>query len=527
MSLTFKRNYTIILLVIIIPSLLIIFLGKQRVIAYTNENRGTESTSTSSGYDYLNNVQLFDDSILHSVQVIMADDDYDKMISTYQETGIKDYFHADVIIDGVRIDNIGIRLKGNASLRSALGGNMRMDGVGDGLMGQRPQVMPEDGMQIPDQFQRPELNQQNQEKGVFQPPTGIDRQQREMPENFQFPARDDFQGMNPSNQMDGEIKIPLMIKFDEFVSGQTYQGFTAIAIRTYGTSYDEAMLQEPITNRIANLVGLPATQTVYTGFKMNDGEEKLFVVSELVNQVFLDKNFDNNTGVLYKAELGSTLNYKGDDPSSYTGSFTQQTRKNDADLLPLISFMKFLEEADESTLEAELPEWLDVDSFALYLAVNAMVVNTDSMIGMNNNFYLYYDDVSSQFTVLIWDANESFGKLGGSATYDITLSEVETGFPGGGGAGRRGMGGGQNVLISRFLGNEKFRSLYEAKLHLVYQQIFQGDLLEKMVNQYADMIHSYQTESNLVNLDAYDQAVDEFLNFINQRKEYLNSNFYE
>lgn len=329
--------------------------------------------------------------------------------------------------------------------------------------------------------------------------------------------------MNRLGQNDGEVKIPFMIKFDEFESGQTYQGYTALAIRTYGASYDEALLEEPITNKIANIVGLPATQIVYTGFKINNGEEKLYVISELVNQVYLDENFENRNGVLYKAELGSTLNYKGEDPSSYADSFTQQTRKNDADLLPLISFMKFLEESDDQTFEQELSTWLDVDSFALYLAVNAMVVNTDSMIGMNNNFYLYYDDVSSQFTVLMWDANESFGKLGGSTTYDISLTDVPAAFPGGRMGGRGGMGGGQNVLISRFLGNATFRSLYEEKLILVYEEVFQSEVLETMVNQYSDMIHLVNEERRLVDLDAYDQAVAEFLSFIIQRKEYLSS----
>ena len=54
----------------------------------------------------------------------MDDDDYDEMLATYQQTRLKEYFKADVIIDGVRINDVGIRLKGNASLQTALGGGM-------------------------------------------------------------------------------------------------------------------------------------------------------------------------------------------------------------------------------------------------------------------------------------------------------------------------------------------------------------------------------------------------------------------
>jgi spore coat protein CotH len=531
----FKRHYPILILVTVVLSLLAFVLGKQRVIAYTTENDESEQSLPTSGYDVSNSIDIFDDSTIHSVQVIMSEGDYDQMLSTYQETGLKDYFHADVIIDGVRVNNVGIRLKGNASLRSALGGNMNPGGMRQGdFVGGRPDLgefpqMPEAGQrpdlgerpQPPQDLQPPAADQENDDNGQLQPE--LDEQAGDQQGIFPAPGKGGFPDMNRLGQNDGEVKIPIMIKFDEFESGHTYQGYTALAVRTYGASYDEALLEEPITNQIANLVGLPATQTAYTGFKINDDEEKLYVISELVNQVYLDENFENSNGVLYKAELGSTLNFKGEDPSSYADSFTQQTRKNDADLLPLISFMRFLEETDDQAFEEELPVWLDLDSFALYLAVNAMVVNTDSMIGMNNNFYLYYDDVSSQFTVLMWDANESFGKLGGSTTYDISLSDVPTAFPEGRMGGRGGMGGGQNVLISRFLGNTTFRSLYEEKLRLVYEQVFQSDYLDTLVNQYSDLIHSVNEERSLVDLDAYDQAVADFLSFIAQRKEYLGS----
>ena len=128
-----------------------------------------------------------------------------------------------------------------------------------------------------------------------------------------------------------QVKIPFMIKFNEYVNGQTYEGNTTLSIRNYGTSYDAAMLQEPVTNMAAQLVDMPATDTAYAGFKFNDGEEKLYVISELVNENYLAKYFENANGILYKAELGSTLSYVDEDPSSYANSFTQQTRVNDAD----------------------------------------------------------------------------------------------------------------------------------------------------------------------------------------------------
>jgi spore coat protein CotH len=221
--------------------------------------------------------------------------------------------------------------------------------------------------------------------------------------------------------------------------------------------------------------------------------------------------------VLYKAELGSGLSYQGEDPSAYSGSFTQQTRLNDADLAPLIDFMRFLDESDDATFESELPGYLDVDAFATYLAVNVLLVNTDSMIGMNNNYYLYYDDVSGKFTVLMWDANESLGKLGGSTTFDVSLTNMPQMGPGGG----FGMRGRQNILLQRFIENATFKELYEEELREVYQKVFASGVMTEKVEQYSALIYSINDERPLVEIASYDEAVEKVLRFINQRMEYL------
>lgn len=504
MSLNFRRHYPILIVLVILIFVLTFALGNMRVIAYTSQTEPTSETKYMT--DYTNDIALFDETVAHSIQVIMSEEDYNSMITTYQETGLKEYFKADVIIDGVRINEVGIRLKGNASLRTALGGNRGFGGNN-----------PADGEQRPENGgERPTLPEGFDPADRPQPPEGFNPgDMPQMPEAGQGP------GMNEGMRQqlsDGESKIPFMIKFDEY-EDQTYQGYTTVSIRTYGTTYDEANLQEPVTNEAARLAGIPATETAYAGFKINDGEETLYVISELVNEEYLAKYFENADGILYKAELGSTLSYQGEDPSSYADSFTQQTRVNDADLAPLIDFIRFIDQADAATFESELPNYLDVDSFATYLAVNTLLVNTDSMIGMNNNYYLYYDDKTERFTLLMWDANESLGKLGGNATYDVSLTNSQQENRGRGGG--MGMGGGQNALITRFMESEIFQALYEEKLQDVYEKVYVSGAMTDTIEQYSALIHSVNDDRALVDITAYDQAVEKLKTFIDQRMEYL------
>ncbi len=326
--------------------------------------------------------------------------------------------------------------------------------------------------------------------------------------------------MGMSQSSSGEVKIPFMIKFDEYIEGQTYQGYTNLAVRTYGTSYNEALLEEPLTNDMADLVGLPATQTAFSGFSINDAAEELYVISEIVNEGYLEEQLGSSDGVLYKAEVGATLAYQGEEPSAYTEMFTQQTQVNEADLSPLIDFMRFLEEADDATFEQELPSRLDIDSFAAYLALNNLLVNTDSMLGMNNNYYLYYNTSTSQFTLLLWDANESLGGManGPTASGGTSAAEYDLYFTS---QTMRGPGGGTNVLQTRFMANPTFKALYEDKLESLYQQIFVSGALQADVERYADLIRSVNPERSLVDLTAYEEAVTSMLDFITQRFEYL------
>ena len=212
MSLNFRRHYPILIVLVILVSVLTLALGNLRVIAYTTQ---AESTSTNKEmFDYTNDISLFDDSVVHSIQIIMSEEDYDSMITTYQKTGLKEYFKADVIIDGVRINEVGIRLKGNASLRTAVGGE---GGLGNG---NRPE-----GGQLQNDGQPPEGFDPNNRP---QPPQGFDPENMpQMGENSQIPGAGMGQGgggMDMGQQAsDDQVKIPFMIKFDEY-EDQTYQG---------------------------------------------------------------------------------------------------------------------------------------------------------------------------------------------------------------------------------------------------------------------------------------------------------------
>src|SRR5699024_630729 len=65
---------------------------------------------------------LFDDSVRHEVGVSIPDSEYSRMVEAYVDNGAKKWVSATVTIDGTRIENVGVRLKGNSTLMSLRGG---------------------------------------------------------------------------------------------------------------------------------------------------------------------------------------------------------------------------------------------------------------------------------------------------------------------------------------------------------------------------------------------------------------------
>jgi spore coat protein CotH len=86
----------------------------------TVHTSSTETSSSAAGATSPG-AELFDSSIIHEITVSFAREDYDAMIETYKNSGEKDWIEATVTIDGVTYRSVGMRLKGNSSIKGIRG----------------------------------------------------------------------------------------------------------------------------------------------------------------------------------------------------------------------------------------------------------------------------------------------------------------------------------------------------------------------------------------------------------------------
>ncbi len=461
----------------------------------------TSSSDTAGGVvtqDIAGSVDLFDETVAHRIELVFRDADYERMLDTFYGEGEKEYIEADLTIDGTTIPSVGIRLKGNSTLRSLSRngetpqGNFGRGGPG-GFGG------PGGGPGGP---------------GGFGGPGGPGG-----PEGPGGPGGPGGGGFAMASLKAEEPEtLPWLIRFDEYVDGRRYQGHREIAVRVAGMGGGSTVLNEAVALNLLAAAGEVAQEYAYASFTVNGRPTTARLIVEHPDEHFAE-DFEG-AGVLYKSLATGQFTDQGDDPTDYADDFKQITMKGSQDLQPVIDLIRWVDTVGDAEFDEQLADRLDVESFARYVAWQNLLLNFDDMAGPGRNYYLWYDLGTKRFTVIGWDYNLTFsgsatqgpheqGRLGGAfpgggfpggglpgragaeggaieppadfvppdgfTPPDGAAGPGGNGRPGGGGpGGNGGPGGGGHKLKERFLASEAFTQLYEDAYRSLYQQIY-GD----------------------------------------------------
>ena len=145
--------------------------------------------------------------------------------------------------------------------------------------------------------------------------------------------------------------------------------------------------------------------------------------------------------------------------------------------------------APDAEFQKALPEYVDVDEFARYFAINAWQSNMDSIFSMGHNFYLYLP-ADGKFRIMLWDLDLSFGGMGGGT--ELSISRPWRG---------------QNRFLERLYANEVFQKAYRAHLAEFNRTIFAAERLSKQVDEAAKVIRAAVEDESAEKLTRFDKTV--------------------
>lgn len=366
---------------------MVAFLGDVRISPYVTSASRAEADAITD--DVSGTVGLYDTSVAHSIQLTYQQTDFEKMMKEFEEDGTKDWIKADLVVDGVYLNDVGIRLKGNSTLMSLRGDQGKQGGAEARPAGQAGQGGGRGGGMV------------------------------------QY----DLSAGKPE-------ELPWLVKIDEYVEGRAYQGEREISLRP--GSNGQVPLNEALSLSLTDTSGQQAERYAFTSVEVNDRPAATRLMVENPDTDYGDEAGESNA-VLYKARAGSSFAYQGDDPSKYESSFKQLNKKGSQDLEPVMKLIKWVENASDEEFARDLDRYVDVESLAAYVATQNLLLNFDDMAGPGKNYLLRYDLDTKKFSVLGWDYNLTFSGDATAGPDDAT--GMGGGMPGGGEGGKDGEGG--------------------------------------------------------------------------------------
>ena len=167
------------------------------------------------------------------------------------------------------------------------------------------------------------------------------------------------------------------------------------------------------------------------------------------------------------------LQYIDDDPDSYANIFENaKTSVNSADQNRLIESLKKLSNGED------LERVVDIDEVLRYFVVHNFVVNGDSYTGsMVHNYYLYEEN--GQFSMIPWDYNLAFGTFQGNNAKNAVNDPIDSPLS--------VDGGGTRPMAEWIFSSEEYTGLY----HQYFSEFLSSTDFAAIVDTTAELIGPY------------------------------------
>ena len=226
-------------------------------------------------------------------------------------------------------------------------------------------------------------------------------------------------GVHPSGESSrfaGNPKMSIRLKFNAFAGGK-FGGLSELKLK--GQWDDGSMMRDGVAKFVYRSV-IPTPLEGYARVAVNGELRGLYAVVQVWNEESIKEHFTEPVGPLYRIRgiLGTDpYEYRGADAMAYMPlpwepHVAKPARGDDV----IGAFLNVL-----ANSPSQIDTVADVDNLLGYLAVGAIIMSADSMVGDtgSQDHYQYFDTATGKFFSLPWDPDKTFSYNGEAPTRDI------------------------------------------------------------------------------------------------------------
>jgi spore coat protein H len=204
-------------------------------------------------------------------------------------------------------------------------------------------------------------------------------------------------------------KKPFRIKFDRYVKGQDFSGLKELNLNN--NFKDPTMVREKVYLDLMKKHGLPAPRATYAKVYLNDKYLGLYLVTENIDDVFLETRFNDSKGNLFQGEPLANLAYLGNDQKKYFQRYILRNNRTRNDWSDLVRFIRTINDTtlSEAAFVQRLESVMDLDKCLKAWAINNVIGNIDAYnMFYPHNYFIYHDSLANRWHWISLDGNYAF-----------------------------------------------------------------------------------------------------------------------
>lgn len=194
----------------------------------------------------------------------------------------------------------------------------------------------------------------------------------------------------------------LKLNFAANVDGRRFEGADRLTLNNNRS--DPSATRQCLTYDLFDRVGLVAPRCNFARVSVNGEDLGYYSNIESIDELFLQRNFDDAGGNLYEAQVGAFT-------EELKHNFELKTNKEIADRSDLDAVISALD-TDDSNLMSVLNQVLDVDQFIDFWAMEIITGHADGATANLNNYFVYRKASDDRFVYIPWGTDIAFSNGG-------------------------------------------------------------------------------------------------------------------
>jgi len=300
-------------------------------------------------------------------------------------------------------------------------------------------------------------------------------------------------------------KKSFKISFNTFVSGREFYGVDKLNLN--GEHNDPSIVRSKLCFDHFQTIGMKASRANHVEVYINGQYYGLYISVEHIDDEFLNKNFGDDTGNLWKCLYPADLVYIGSDPNLYKNlnnngrpAYELMTNESTADFSRLVKFITILNNTPSGSLADSLESVIEVPEVLKYFAMNILFGEWDDYWSLMNNYYLYHEPTKDIFHLIPYDYDNTYG----IDWFNINWTNANPyNYP--------KVAGGYRPLAEKLMQNAQYKNLYTHFLEFYRQNVYLLSNWENKINSLRSIITQSALSDSFRTLD-YGFDTNDFFN---------------